>query len=67
MTRQEAEDLLPWFVNGTLSHEESRAVQAFIDSGEISQQEVEEVRLFAETFKSNQPKNLRSIQRFSMV
>ena len=51
MTRQEAEDLLPWFVNGTLSHEESRAVQAFIDSGEISHQEVEEVRLFAETIQ----------------
>ena len=51
MTRQEAEDLLPWFVNGSLSHEESRAVQAFIDSGEISQQEVEEVRLFAETIQ----------------
>ena len=51
MTRQEAEELLPWFVNGTLSREESRAVQAFIDSGEISQQEVEEVRLFAETIQ----------------
>lgn len=51
MTRQEAEDLLPWFVNGTLSTEESHAVQAFIDSGEISQREVDEVRLFAETIQ----------------
>ncbi|NKB98997.1 MAG: hypothetical protein GKR90_10975 [Pseudomonadales bacterium] len=49
MTRQEAEELLPWFVNGTLSSDETRAVQAFIDSGEISQQEIEEIRLFAET------------------
>ena len=51
MTRQEAEELLPWFVNGTLSSEEASAVQAFIDSGEISQTEIEEVRLFAETIQ----------------
>ena len=49
MNRQEAQELLPWFVAGTLSSEESRAVQAFIDSGEISKQEIDELSLFAET------------------
>lgn len=49
MNRQEAEELLPWFVAGTLSDDESRAVQAFIDSGEISKAELNEVALFAET------------------
>ena len=49
MNRHEAEELLPWFVAGTLSREEAAAVQAFIDSGEISQRELEEVALFAES------------------
>ncbi len=49
MNRQEAEELLPWFVAGSLSADETRAVQAFIDSGEISAAELNEVSLFAET------------------
>jgi len=49
MNRQEAEELLPWFVAGTLNEDESRAVQAFIDSGEIETQELNEIALFAET------------------
>jgi hypothetical protein len=49
MNRREAEELLPWFINGTLSAEETRAVQAFIDSGQISAAEVNETALFAET------------------
>ncbi len=49
MNRQEAEELLPWFVAGSLNADETRAVQAFIDSGEISAAELNEVSLFAET------------------
>ena len=49
MNKQEAEELLPWFVAGGLSADETRAVQAFIDSGEISTAELNEVALFAET------------------
>lgn len=49
MNRREAEALLPWFVAGTLSEAETRAVQAFIDSGAITAEEVAELSLFAET------------------
>ena len=49
MNRREAEELLPWFVAGTLPADEHQAVQAFVDSGEISKAELEEVALFAET------------------
>lgn len=49
MNRQDAQELLPWFVAGTLSEEETRAVQAFIDSGEIKTEELKEVEMFAET------------------
>jgi hypothetical protein len=49
MNRQEAEELLPWFVAGTLNEEESRAVQAFIDSGEITPQEIEALSSLAAT------------------
>lgn len=48
MNKQEAQDLLPWFVAGTLNETEQRAVQAFIDSGEITAAEVDELQLFAE-------------------
>lgn len=48
MNKQEAQDLLPWFVAGSLSEDESRAVQAFIDSGEITAEEMDELALFAE-------------------
>ena len=49
MNRREAEELLPWFVTGTLSDEESVAVQAFIDSGEISTAELNSLEMVAET------------------
>ena len=52
MNRQEAQELLPWFVAGTLNEEETRAVQAFIDSGELKAAEVDELSLFAETVAS---------------
>ncbi|XOV83334.1 MAG: hypothetical protein ACFHXK_21100 [bacterium] len=52
MNRQEAQELLPWFVAGTLSEDESRAVQAFIDSGEISETELNELSLFADTVRT---------------
>jgi len=55
MNRQEAQDLLPWFVAGTLSDEETRAVQAFIDSGAISNDELAELSLFAETVAERAP------------
>jgi len=48
MNRQEAQELLPWFVAGTLNEAEARAVKAFIDSGEISKAELDELSLFAE-------------------
>jgi hypothetical protein len=54
MNRQEAEELLPWFVAGTLDEEEARAVQAFIDNGEISSEELEALRLFRETVSERQ-------------
>ena len=47
MNRQEAQELLPWFVAGTLNEQEARAVQAFIDSGEISNTELDELNMFA--------------------
>ncbi len=49
MNRREAEELLPWFVAGTLDSAESDAVQAFIDSGEIAKSQLEELALFAES------------------
>jgi hypothetical protein len=49
MNRQEAQELLPWFVAGTLNEAETIAVQAFIDSGEISQAELDELALFRDT------------------
>ena len=52
MNRREAQELLPWHIAGTLSAEESQVVQAFIDSGEISSSEVEELSMFAETVAS---------------
>ncbi len=47
MNRQEAQELLPWFVAGTLNEQETRAVQAFIDSGEITSTELDELNMFA--------------------
>jgi hypothetical protein len=44
MNQREAEDLLPWFIAGTLSDEESQAVQAFIDDGGISSAELDTLR-----------------------
>ncbi len=49
MNKREAQELLPWFVAGSLSADETRAVQAFIESGEISAAELDEIALFAET------------------
>lgn len=54
MNRQQAEELLPWFVAGTLEEEEARAVQAFIDNGEISSEALDELGLFAETVSERQ-------------
>lgn len=54
MNKREAQDLLPWFVAGSLSADESRAVRAFIDSGEITALELEELALFAETVNEQQ-------------
>ncbi|MGD8417667.1 MAG: hypothetical protein PVH91_11455, partial [Pseudomonadales bacterium] len=55
MNRREAEELLPWFVAGTLSEEEAQAVQAFIDSGDISTEELAELAVFAETVAEPAP------------
>jgi hypothetical protein len=48
VNKQEAQELLPWYVAGTLSPDETRAVQAFVDSGEIAEQDLNEFALFAE-------------------
>ncbi len=48
MNHHEAEELLPWFVNGGLDPEEHRAVQAFVDSGEITQRQIDEIKLVRE-------------------
>ncbi|MEM1437311.1 MAG: hypothetical protein AAGG11_24910 [Pseudomonadota bacterium] len=47
MNRQEAEALLPWHLAGTLSADEAQAVQAFIDSGEIAEAELNELKFIA--------------------
>jgi hypothetical protein len=49
MNQREAEDLLPWFIAGTLSEEESQAVQAFIDDGGISSVELNSLRALSES------------------
>ncbi len=49
MNRQEAEELLPWFVAGTLDAAEMQAVKAFIDSGEIAADELAELALLNES------------------
>lgn len=49
MNRQEAEELLPWFVAGTLDAVEAQAVQAFIDSGEIDPAELAELAFLNES------------------
>jgi hypothetical protein len=49
MNRQEAEELLPWFVAGTLDAAEMQAVQAFVDSGEIAADELAELAFLNES------------------
>lgn len=49
MNRREAEELLPWFVAGTLDVDETLAVKAFIDSGEIAADEIHELVLLNES------------------
>ena len=52
MTLTEAEELLPWAIAGTLSEDEARAVQAFIDSGEISPEQIAELEFLADTVQT---------------
>jgi len=52
MTLNEAEELLPWAIAGTLSVEEAKAVQAFIDSGDISQEQIAELEFLSTTVKT---------------
>ncbi|MDH3643432.1 MAG: hypothetical protein OES38_15115 [Gammaproteobacteria bacterium] len=49
MNRSEAEELLPWFVAGTLDEQEMQAVKAFIDSGEIDTAELAELAFLNES------------------
>jgi hypothetical protein len=44
MNRREAEELLPWYLAGALTPEETDAVQAFVDRGEISPAKLEDMR-----------------------
>ncbi len=55
MNRREAEQLLPWFVAGTLSDAEALAVQAFIDDGEIAPAGLDALRVFADTVAERGP------------
>jgi len=59
MNRQEAEALLPWYVAGALSREEMQAVQVFVDSGEISPDEVEELRFVGNALAEPGPEEPR--------
>ena len=52
MKLSEAEELLPWAIAGTLSEDEARAVQAFIDSGEISPEIIAELEFLADTVQT---------------
>jgi len=49
MNRREAEELLPWYVAGTLSADEARGVEAFIASGEIPKAALDELALLRES------------------
>src|SRR6056297_122647 len=51
---REAEELLPWYVAGTLSAEESRVVQKFIDSGEISERQLDQARFVGTALKATE-------------
>jgi len=51
MNRQEAEELLPWYVAGVLSEEETRGVEAFIASGQITRASLDELTLLKESVR----------------
>lgn len=51
MNRQEAQELLPWYVAGALTPEEMRAVQVFVDNGEISAEQLDEMRFVGEALR----------------
>jgi hypothetical protein len=59
MNRREAEELLPWYVAGVLTREEEQAVQAFIDSGEISPEELDEMAFVSEALGRSGPEEPR--------
>lgn len=48
MNAGEARELLPWFVTGSLSEDEMRLVQTFIDNGEIKVEELDELAMLQE-------------------
>ena len=49
MNRREAEQLLPWYVAGALSPEETAGVDALIAAGEISPQMLEQLGVLRES------------------
>ena len=49
MKLSEAEELLPWAIAGTLSEDEAKAVQAFIDNGDIKPETIAELEFLADT------------------
>jgi hypothetical protein len=55
MNRQEAQELLPWFVAGTLDDAEMQAVKAFVDSGEIVADELAELAFLNESVAARGP------------
>jgi hypothetical protein len=55
MNRQEAEELLPWFVAGTLNAEEMQAVKAFVDSGELAAEDIAELAFLSESTAATGP------------
>lgn len=48
MTDEELEQLLPWYVNGTLDEEESAAVEALLERSDSARQEVAFLRALSE-------------------
>lgn len=49
MNLHEAEELLPWWVAGTLPAEEAQLVQVFVDSGQISTEKIAELECLEES------------------
>lgn len=55
MTDQELENLLPWYVNGTLSENEREAVEAYLNRSEHAREQLAFLRQLSEQIQQNPP------------